>query len=78
MRSLKGTIEMNEKFREKIRRILFECDKCPVCVVYDVLMKELSKVADEAYSQGYADGKRDGGLDCGELLSEMAADDRID
>ena len=47
MRSLKGTIEMNEKFREKIRRILFECDKCPVCVVYDVLMKELSAVADE-------------------------------
>lgn len=69
---------MNEKFREKIGRILFECDKCPVCVVYDVLMKELSGVVDEAYSQGYADGKRDAGLECGELLSEMAADDRID
>ena len=69
---------MNEKFREKIKRILFEYDKCPVCVVYDVLMKELSEVADEAYSQGYTDGKRDAELECGELLSEMAADDRVD
>jgi hypothetical protein len=69
---------MNEKFREKIRHILFEYNKCPVCVVYDVLMKELSEVADEAYSQGYTDGKRDSELECGELLSEMAADDRID
>ena len=68
---------MNEKFREKIRRILLEYDKCPVCVVYDVLMKELSEVADEAYSQGYTDGKWDAGLEYGELISEMAADDRI-